>query len=339
MSKKITVLIILIMFALSLTAYSKKKSKPKWLENPKSVYNPQLYLTAIGEGDTRSDAENSAIASISKIFESKISVDETTKEEYKELLKNDKAESSTSTEINKTVNLNSSQTLFNIQFGESYTDNLGRTYVIAYLDRMKTADIYLDKIEKNSGKINQYLKLETMRKDPIKKYAYLKSALIVAKWNEVLLSQLDIISPSMKDFSEKKYDIVKIKNEFNNVSKSIKFNINVRTKNADKINDYLNTLINKCGFSITNDNSDFVISGKAEIEKMDLQRKQKFVHWNIFLKVMNKGDTIFSFEKSGREGHISYEQATNRALREINKKLKKKFYKQLMNHIMKYSEN
>jgi hypothetical protein len=330
---------ILFIITFSLSAYSKKKSKPKWLKNPKSVYNPQLYLTAIGEGDTRSDAENSAIGSISKIFESKVNVDETTKEEYRELLKNDKAEASTSTQIDKNIKLNSSQTLFNIQFGESYTDELGRTYVIAFLDRMKTADIYLDKLEKNSNKINQYLKLEKMRTDPIKKYSYLKSALVVAKWNEVLLSQLDIISPSMKDFNEKNYDIVKIKNEFNNVAKAIKFNIKIHSKNADQVSEFISSLINKCGFSITNEASDFLISGTAKIEKMDLQRKQKFVHWDIFLKVLNKGNVIFSFQKSGREGHISYEQATNRALREIDKKLKRNFYKELMNHITKYSEN
>ena len=72
---------------------------------------------------------------------------------------------------------------------------------------------------------------------------------------------------------------------------------------------------------------------------MDLKRKVKFVHWEIFFKVVNKGDVIFSFQKSGREGHITYEQAKSRALREINKKIQKQFYKELMNHIMKYSEN
>ena len=332
-------IIILLIFSISLSAYSKKKSRPKWLNNPKSVYNPQLYLTAIGEGDTRLEAENSAIGAISKIFESKINVDESTKEEYQELLKNDKAQASTSTKINKSIKLNSSQTLFNIQFGESYTDDLGRTYVLAYLDRMKTADIYLDKIETNSKKINQYLKLENMRTDPIKKYSYLKSALVVANWNEVLLSQLDIISPSMKDFNEKSYDVVKIKNTFNKVAKEIKFNIKIDAKNATGVSDYLTSLINKCGFSVTNESSDFIISGTAEIKKMDLKRKVKFVHWEIFLKVVNKGDVIFSFQKSGREGHITYEQAKSRALREINKKIQKQFYKELMNHIMKYSEN
>ena len=65
-------MLILIINACAVNAKSKKSPKPKWLTNPKKVYPEQLYLTAIGEGDTRSDAENMAAANLSKIFEATI---------------------------------------------------------------------------------------------------------------------------------------------------------------------------------------------------------------------------------------------------------------------------
>ena len=56
--KKTILLSIIIILILSCVAHAKKRkgSKPEWLKNPKAVYSKAMYLTAIGEGDSRSDA-------------------------------------------------------------------------------------------------------------------------------------------------------------------------------------------------------------------------------------------------------------------------------------------
>ena len=50
--------------------------EPKWVSNPKTDYPDDLYLAAVGAGDTRRSAENAATASLSRIFESHIESDE-----------------------------------------------------------------------------------------------------------------------------------------------------------------------------------------------------------------------------------------------------------------------
>ncbi len=58
--------------------------KPDWLANPKSVYPDDQFLSAVGAGDTRRAAENSAAASLSRIFESRIESDERLSDQSRE---------------------------------------------------------------------------------------------------------------------------------------------------------------------------------------------------------------------------------------------------------------
>ena len=155
--KKVLLVSILLTLLLSCAVQAKSKRKnikPEWLTNPKSLYPEQMYLTAIGEGDSRTDAEQNAAGNIAKIFESVVKTDETIRQRYQELITENDINYNDMTDIQKNVNIKSKQTLYNLQFGESFTDNIGKVHVLAYLNRTLTADIYEEKIMKNIN--NEY---------------------------------------------------------------------------------------------------------------------------------------------------------------------------------------
>ncbi|MEA1973737.1 MAG: hypothetical protein U9N34_10675, partial [Candidatus Cloacimonadota bacterium] len=58
--------------------------------------------------------------------------------------------------------------------------------------------------------------------------------------------------------------------------------------------------------------------------RIDLQRKQKFVRWEFNLKMTDSsGNIVFSFNKKNREGHINYSEAEARAVRTVQKAIRK----------------
>jgi hypothetical protein len=81
------ILMALLMFSCAVHAKKKKNKAPKWLENPKKEYPENMYLSAIGEADNRSMAENMAAGNLAKIFESNVKTDETYSQRYEELTK------------------------------------------------------------------------------------------------------------------------------------------------------------------------------------------------------------------------------------------------------------
>ncbi|MCF7858216.1 MAG: LPP20 family lipoprotein [Candidatus Cloacimonetes bacterium] len=332
--KKTVLLLIIMILVISCVAHAKKKksTQPEWLKNPKVVYSEQQYLTAIGEGDSRSSAENMAAGNLARIFESNVKAEETVTQRYFELTKNKKTSIEEQTEVNKNVNIQAQQTLFNIQFGESYTDDLGRVYAIAYLNRFKTAEIYESKIDKNSQRIEYFVKSATETNDPLMKYAAGSAALTVSAINEVLLAQLSIIFPSAIDMLEISYQHEKIVKLAKEAATAVTCGININNDKDNKITIMLEEMVNDLGFILSKDNV-LRINGNILLEKTDLKRNLEFVRYELQISVKDdKDDTIVSMTEKGREGHVSALEARERALRTLGKVINKQLKSKLINY-------
>ena len=330
--KKTILLSIILILILSCAAHAKKRkdSKPEWLKNPKAVYSEQMYLTAVGEGDSRSDAENMAAGNLARIFESNIKAEETVNQRYMELTKNDKTDFEEQTDVTKSVNIKSQQTLFNIQYGESYTDDVGRIYAIAYLNRMKTAEIYENKINKNASRIDYFMGIADKSGDPILRYAAMNAASAVSFINELLLSQLIIIFPSAIDMLEINYNHDKIVKDTNAAAANVSCKITIQNDEENKIAIMLEELINDLGFVLSKE-SVLRIDGNIILEKTDLKRDLEFIRYELQINVIdNKDSVIVSMSEKGREGHVSASEAEARAIRTLSKKINKQLKKKLI---------
>ena len=330
--KRGIVLIILSILVISCAAHAKKKKskQPAWLENPKAVYSEQMYLTAIGEGDSRREAENMAAGNLSKIFESKVKTDETVVQRYMELTKGDEFTYEDQTDVTKRVNIQSEQTLFNIQFAESYTNEMGRVFVLAYLNRMKTAEIYEEKINKNTESVTYFTKLCDEADDPMMKYAAMSAASAVGLSNEVLLEQLGIIFPTSKEMLEIEYNYNDLMKKTAEVAKQISFKIDIKNDTENKISILVEELLTDLGFVLSDENL-LNVEGEVSFEETELQREGEFVRYELKLKIIDSDNiTIVTLSEKGREGHVSKSEAQARAVRTIEKKIKKTFKKKLI---------
>ncbi|MEA2097293.1 MAG: hypothetical protein U9P73_11475 [Candidatus Cloacimonadota bacterium] len=330
--KKTFLLSIILILILSCAAHAKKRkdSKPEWLKNPKAVYSEQMFLTAVGEGDSRRDAESMAAGNLARIFESNIKAEETVNQRYMELTKNDKTDFEEQTDVSKSVNIKSQQTLFNIQYGESYTDDVGRIYAIVYLNRMKTAEIYENKINKNAARIDYFMGIADKSGDPILRYAAMNAASAVSSINELLIAQLTIIFPSAIDMLEINYNHNKIVKDANSAAANVSCKITIQNDEENKIAIMLEELVNDLGFVLFKE-SVLRIDGNIILEKTDLKRDLEFIRYELQINVKdNKDNVIVSMSEKGREGHVSVSEAKARAIRTLSKKINKQLKKKLI---------
>ncbi len=327
-------LIIITLLVCSVFLFAKKQEAPEWLDNPKSIYPDAMYLSALGEGDTRRGAESDAAGNLSRIFESKITVDQTYQERYRELTKGVSSETEELSQMDRNVGIQSEQTLFNIQFGESYTDPKGRVHIVAYLDRMKTGEIYSSKIEANANQVTWYLGQKKETDDLLKKYALQNAAIIIATSNRVLLEQLRIISPNMAEFIDLPYKMTELETTLQEMGKKLQISIQIKGDEENKIASSLKEMLSDAGFSL-GDSGILKIDGEISFEMVDLDKQdQKFVRWEITLDLNDQqGENLIHYYEKGRDGHISYPEAMARSIREIEKKLKKQFIGKLNDYI------
>jgi len=333
--KRLFLLVLLTFLLMSCVAMdkSKKNKTPEWLINPKNVYPEQLYLTAIGEGDTRSMAENYAAASLAKIFESKVSAEDTYNQRYIELTSNEETSYEDLTDVNKSVTIESDQILHNIQFADSYTDEMGRVHVLAYLHRMRTADIYEEKISSNSEDILYYIGQADNSTNICNQYAAMSAASLISSHNETLLDQLDIISPDTRDFIELEYNHRNVQQRAADYARGISFNIQIVNDIENKITDLVKNMLNEFGF-VMNQEALLDISGEIKFEETDLNRDDfEFIRYYLTLQMVDeKGDIVASLNEKGKEGHTTFYEAQERAVRKIGDRIERSFKQKLMTY-------
>ena len=321
-----------IIFIICFTAiFLHAQDRPSWIDNPNGKYSDASYLVAIGEGDNRKAAENNATSNLALIFKSDIKVDNSQIDRYNELMGDQEAFQHESN-VTKKVNVSSKQTLFNVKFGESYTSNTGRVFVLAYIDKMETADIYNEKIKVNTEKINFFITTASNTSDKIINYSALNAASLFSLDNEMLIEQLKIISPEFGNTENLGYDHNDITKKSIDAAKEISFSVNIQNDSDGKTTAFIKEFLNSKGF-IINSNPILKIDGSVTYEKLDLGRPEKFVSWNLYLNMLDlEENTLFSTTAKGREGSVSYDAALSRCVNEIGKKIKSDFGKKLVTY-------
>ncbi len=327
---KISLLFLLV----SVSSCSAQSSSDVYLSLEKD-YPESRYLSAVGEGDTRRDAEKNASAKLSLIFESRIDVSQSLNEYYEEFSDDESSSLKYEAKTSKRTNVESNQKLLNVKYGKHGVDEVGNNFVVAYINRSETASIYDEMIENNNASIVALKKSAENSNIKIKKYAALNSASGKMNENVALMKQLSIISPHNPDFSDKISTYESIYRMKGEVASSIKF---VISNESDK--DVVNTLksmLTAKGFKIA-ESGDFLITSTMKYEEIDLGRKEMFYGWFSNVEMMNaQHEVIFNFEKSGREGGITKSAVYSRAKFSANQSLKKNFilgFEQYLNSLL-----
>lgn len=321
MEMKIKLIIVsLVMVFLSSCSAQTSNNVYSSLEND---YPESRYLSAIGEGDTRKDAEKNASAKLSLIFESNINVNQTLNEHYSEFSDDETSSLTYDAQTTKRTNIESNQKLLNIKYGKHGVDENGSNYVVAFINRSETASIYDEKIENNNSSILALKNNAEQYKTKIEKYAALNKASGLMNENIALMKQLSIISPYNPDFSDKISTYEKIYRTKGEVANSIKFVFANDT--AEDVENTLKSILTSKGFKIAK-SGDFLITSSLNYEEVDLGRKENFYMWYMNIELKNAYEEIvFNFEKSGREGGISKSAVYTKAKYSANKALKKNF--------------
>ncbi|HHE39978.1 MAG TPA: hypothetical protein ENL10_00555 [Candidatus Cloacimonetes bacterium] len=333
--KKFIILLVLIFMSCAPSMVTAKKNKaPDWVMNPQSKYKDAYYLSAVGSGDTKKSAEKDAYSNLSKIFQADIKSDETLTQKFEETTVGDKTSLTAEEKMRNLTQIQSEQTLKNVKIGDSYFDpNSGEYYVIAYLNRSETEDIYHSEIMQNTQKIDQYYSQYEGGTSKLDKLKYLSNAIELAEQNEILNAQLRIISPSHAGI-ELKQPLEKLVAERNTFAKTIHVIVIGSGKYNDYLEDYLKEVFNNFGFMVyasaaDADYIDFRIESSLSISKIDLDRDEKFVRWELSITILDKVSNAEAvlYTKSDREGHLNLTEAQNRALRTVKTTIQKDFFK------------
>ncbi len=293
-------------------------SPPAWLVNPHEEYPESRFLVAVGEGDSRRAAENSASAGLARIFESRIRAEETLSETTTEARGAQESFDQLS-ELRANIRIGSDQDLLNIQFGKAFTGHNRRVHAVAFIPRAETAEIYRARITENNIAVVLLTHRSDSAADPVEAYAFRRAAVRKALENDRLLAQLDIILPGMRDRLATPYVPQELYAQAAAAARDVTFSVALPGVGGGALREALTGM----GFSEKEKNPTLTFSGNATFEKTDLRRETlMFVRYRYNVDVFARDKTlVLSMNGSHREGHINFAEATARAQRSLRAEL------------------
>ncbi|MDC7125853.1 MAG: LPP20 family lipoprotein, partial [Spirochaetales bacterium] len=335
--KKNYILIIPSIFLLFSCVTSTSNREPSWVTDINSEYPENRFLAVLGQGDSISSAQKKAAANLSMIFETTISVDSQLTTKYT-TLENEGVITSTSgsSTMSDNINQKSNQTLFNIKYGETWTNETGIVTVVAYLDRRETASIYSQKINSQNTDIKRLEATGDKAESILVKYAYYDSAFVLAMNNKTLIEQLGIISTPSASALLLDYNVDSLKTSRAEVLKQISFNILTSKTSPEYLKPLLESSLTDMGFT-TSETAPLKAESSLNYSKIERNNEYSNYKWNLDISISDiDNNTLIAFSDSGTSVSTSDSAAISKVKTDVSKKLKKEITKQFNEYFLSF---
>lgn len=331
--KKITLLLIAIGLLASCMTGPTPSSRPNWVDDKHSMYPEEEFMVEIGQGSSLKDAKRNGAASLAQIFKTSLKVETTIQTRYKELSSGGTTAVSEETNFDENITQLADQELINVNYGESWTNDLGQVHVLTYIDRQETAQIYRNRIRDNGDTVSRFLSESSRQDSRIKKFAFLDAAYVVAEGNRVLVEQLEIINLPMSRTVMLSYDLDDIRSRKREAAEAMAFRLNIENDGEGKVAAVLSDELTSFGFSI-NPAGDLAVSGSVRLEKVELDNKYENMKFYLTINIVDEmGVPAVSMEENDRVSAVSASDVVNRAYIEMEKMIEKELMDQLTEYL------
>ncbi|HOW52958.1 MAG TPA: LPP20 family lipoprotein [bacterium] len=299
--------------------------KEAWADDPRKLYPESRFLAAVGSGDTLAAAQQRAAAALAAMIKVTVKGDLELTTRYDELKKGGVVTASTEkTAMTDSTRQTTDQELIGLSYGETCTDDMGKTYAIAYLDRAKSAAVYKELVDADSAVVTRFLKSADAGKEPLKRYAFLSAAAATAANSARLMGQLLVINKSAYQSAALPYRADEVRTQYRAAAEAMPFAVVWKGAPDEKITGIVTEALTAAGYAVGQKGA-VTIGASLLFEKVELNNKYYNLKWDITLTVAGAdGVAIATVKESARSSALSESDAKNRSYIDMKKVIQKK---------------
>ncbi|MDR1317379.1 MAG: LPP20 family lipoprotein [Spirochaetales bacterium] len=306
---------------------------PAWMDTLETDYPDTRYLAAIGSGDTRRGAEDSASGALARRFNVNVKLDTVSQQRYAELVKADQTYSESEKTLTQTVGTQANEQFVNLRFSDPYTDNRGTTHVVAYIEREPTAAVYRSLLQKDLAKIDDFSRRASAMSGALQRYAFYDAAYSVGLNSERLIGQLQFIHPATARAFESQLDLKTIAAARDSEVGRLSYSVSITGDSDKRLEGILRKALGTMAL-VYHANGPLAVKGSWSVEPVELNPQFKSVNWLANISLFDEsGAAIATYEKQSRENGISEVQARNLVYREVEKSLGQDFLRSIQGYL------
>jgi hypothetical protein len=303
------------------------EKKTSLLDDPMVRYPNEMYIAAVSSGDTPEAAKDRAISEVAMVIQADINLQQQLIEQYLETGVNFDMERKT--EFNRQIEITTRQNLKNVNIGKTWlSDQDGRYYAVAYLDRMETSEIYQNELAGLDSEIKIYYDKTLASSEKLTRLAYINKAIELAVQRDVMANQLNTISLGDESFTPQ-VKPSELSDARRQITKDIKVKLDLNYGDWSELPGAVSEVLQSYGFNLADTNPDILVTGSLRMEQ--LERKGYFIRWfvDLHFKDLSTDTEFITYTEDDREGSTSFSEAERRGAMRMAGEVKKNLYQRL----------
>lgn len=345
---RVTTFVFLTLFiSLLFTGCAGTPKPPDWVTGATAAGYPDgQFLIGVGQADSRPVAEERAYAAVSRIFNAEVTSQSQDWESYLSLEKKGDVQAERKLVVDTMTKVSTDKLLENVKIAETWQDaKTGLYSALAVMDRGVARMLLTSRIAELDQAIAQDVNEARAATDKFMKIRSLRRAIRTHIARDTYNSDLRVVSGGRGVPSA--YSVPGLTRELDKfLQESLVLTVEVYGDQANAVRQAIMEGLVREGLPVTTTNSqlasgevgnaDLLIRGEVRLWPIEVpDPKFRYVRWCADFVVLSQVDhrVIGSVARSGREGHLNYPEASNRALKTLQQEVSSALAKSLAEHI------
>ena len=226
---------------------------PSWLKNPEKEFPTSQFVRAIGEGTSQKQAQNDALSSISRYFDTKTEVITGSIKEMSATIEGDESRFSSAQAFRQVSSISSSSEFFCVNFTEGfYNEKTGKYSVLAYINKAEAAKIYRDRISSLFDAISFCQNYAKTENETFLAASALHKALKLSDVTQKYIKAEATLVPSDSGkYQNEEKKIYAIESEYSSLKKQMTFSITMTNNDSryDSVFTSVSQILSERGYS------------------------------------------------------------------------------------------
>ena len=303
---------------------------PDWILNPSSVYPDSDYVSAVGMGISRQEAERDATAALTREIrqrvQAQISAEESLVQEGMGWSQTNKLASSVDTTSDVEITGITIQEVYSVKHGKDMD-----YYALALIDRQQTGVYYKTKAQNNVDVINAKITEAYKNPNTFSSAEILHQAVEIAEENDLYLDILSVVNSKMRSIIVPEYKNAQAVAEMERQMRAaVTVYIDVDQDVNGRVESAFKAVLKKYNVttSLDKDTASYILDVKVSFTPFEMPDvSNKYARYVLDAAMLESatGNTVFTFNENGREAHLSESEAIQRALRTTEQSINQKF--------------
>lgn len=322
---------------------------PEWIRSTHQSYPPERYLTGLGEAESREQAEKRAYAAVARVFSAKVKAQSMDYETYSIQESGESHHTRRELQLDRRTQVTTSKVLENVKVLDVWNQPSTRQFfVLAGLDRQQAEQGILERLQDWDIKIENMVNQGRTHPQKIQRIRGYKQAMTLLADRDMLNVDLRVIRASGESLPSS-YRIPQIQRELTDfVARELVISVTIEGDHHEDVERAIweglkqEGLLGGAANTHSGETEDLAIVGKGHLWSLDIPDPLfTYVRWCGDIDVYENPThrLIGVISETGREGHITEQEARVRATSAMQQVLSRAVAKLLTQSIFEETNN